>query len=150
MYVTMTDLSKASDTLGYPAIVPSIEGITFHHNQRLGKVIYSGHKSAQKEFIYQNLCSYNSRNNVLGSATGTTVKHTSPTKILSLIICHSGGNIESIFETHAKALYEKSAENNLNIISLIKLRDTLLPKLISGELPIPGLEPRSHALRGNA
>jgi type I restriction enzyme S subunit len=136
MYVTMTDLSKVSDTLGYPAIVPKIEGVTFHHNQRLGKIFYKECKSAQKEFIYQQLCGYESRNNVLGSATGTTVKHTSPTKILSLSICHSGGIVESIFEANAKTLSGKASANNLSNIELTKLRDTLLPKLISGEINI--------------
>lgn len=150
MYVNMTDLSKASDTLGYPAIVPQIHGITFHHNQRLGKVIYKENKSAKKEFIYQLLCSHKSRNNVLGSATGTTVKHTSPTKILSLSICHSGGNVESIFESYAKALYEKSAANNLSNIALTKLRDTLLPKLISGELQIPDTKLSASSFPNNA
>jgi type I restriction enzyme S subunit len=140
VYLNMTDLSKASDTLGYPAVVPEIEGITFHHNQRLGKVLYKGHNSAKKEFIYQVLCSHTSRNNVLASATGTTVKHTSPTKILSLLICHSGGRLEGIFENYAKAFYKKSALNDSSNIALTKLRDTLLPKLISGELQIPDVK----------
>jgi type I restriction enzyme S subunit len=139
MYVNMTDLSKASDTLGYPAIVPEMDGVIFHHNQRLGKVLYTGAKSAKSGFIYQILCSNNSRNNILASATGTTVKHTSPTKILSLMICHSGGSIESLYEKNAKILSEKLAGNNSNNIELTKLRDTLLPKLISGELQIPNV-----------
>ena len=137
VYLNMTDLSKASDTLGYPAVVPEINGITFHHNQRLGKVIYKKHNSAQKEFIYQVLCSHQSRNNVLASATGTTVKHTSPSKILSLSICHSSGIIEGLFENYVKPIYQKTAKNSLNNLELTKLRDTLLPKLISGELQIP-------------
>jgi type I restriction enzyme S subunit len=140
VYLNMTDLSKASDTLGYPAVVPEIHGVTFHHNQRLGKVLYKENGSSKKEFIYQVLCSHQSRNNVLASATGTTVKHTSPTKILSLSICHSGGIVEGLFENYAQALYEKTATNNLNNIGLTKLRDTLLPKLISGEITLPGIE----------
>ncbi len=40
LLVTMTDLSKAADTLGYPAIVPrSHRGRRFLHNQRRGKVL---------------------------------------------------------------------------------------------------------------
>ena len=45
---------------------------------------------------------------------------------------------------------KKIVFNNIQNDSLTKLRDTLLPKLISGELQVPDLEPRSHALRGNA
>jgi type I restriction enzyme S subunit len=39
LIVTMTDLSKQSDTLGYPAFVPESLGPRFLHNQRLGKVL---------------------------------------------------------------------------------------------------------------
>lgn len=38
--VTMTDLSKKSDTLGYPAIVPSSSEYRFLRNQRVGLVLY--------------------------------------------------------------------------------------------------------------
>src|SRR5579871_3642125 len=39
LIVTMTDLSKTSDTLGYPARVPAATNHRFLHNQRLGKII---------------------------------------------------------------------------------------------------------------
>src|SRR4051812_46675811 len=39
MFVTMTDLSKVGDTLGFPAIVPDIGEYKFLHNQRLGRII---------------------------------------------------------------------------------------------------------------
>ena len=42
LIVTMTDLSKQADTLGYPALVPKSGGTRFLHNQRLGKVLHQG------------------------------------------------------------------------------------------------------------
>jgi type I restriction enzyme S subunit len=40
LIVTMTDLSKQTDTLGYPAFVPTAsDGRRYLHNQRLGKVV---------------------------------------------------------------------------------------------------------------
>ena len=43
LLVTMTDLSKQSDTLGYPALVPaSRDERRYLHNQRLGKVVPKG------------------------------------------------------------------------------------------------------------
>ena len=36
LVVTMTDLSKAGDTLGYPALVPRMLGRRYLHNQRIG------------------------------------------------------------------------------------------------------------------
>src|SRR5262245_17749427 len=43
LLVTMTDLSKGGDTLGYPLIVPGTDGRRYLHNQRLGKVLIRDH-----------------------------------------------------------------------------------------------------------
>ena len=44
LLVTMTDLSKEADTLGYSAVVPETE-FRLLHNQRLGKVILKSGKA---------------------------------------------------------------------------------------------------------
>lgn len=79
LIVTMTDLSKQGDTLGYPAIVPTSSD-RFLHNQRIGKVLALGSR-ADMRFLYYLLCTREYRNEVLASATGTTVKHTAPSRI---------------------------------------------------------------------
>lgn len=82
LLVTMTDLSKTSDTLGYPALVPAAtSGHRYLHNQRLGRVVIKSGAPLDKRFLYYVLCSRSYRNEILASATGTTVKHTSPTRI---------------------------------------------------------------------
>ena len=82
LIITMTDLSKQSDTLGYPALVPaSPDGRRYLHNQRLGKVILKEPGEVDKRFLYYVLCSDEYRHEVLAGATGTTVKHTSPNRI---------------------------------------------------------------------
>nr|WP_275113955.1 restriction endonuclease subunit S [Psychromonas antarctica] len=53
---------------------------------------------------------------------------------------------DAIISTYHAGIQQRAIQN----IELTKLRDTLLPKLISGELQIPATEPRSHAPRGNA
>lgn len=140
MYITMTDLSKAGDTLGFPALVPSIDGLTFHHNQRLGKVEFKSIKQFGAEFIYRCLCSREYRSYIVASATGTTVKHTSPTKILKHKVVNSGGVIEPIFDNYVKNFTAKKELNNSNSIDLAKTRDYLLPKLISGEISINNIQ----------
>lgn len=82
LLVTMTDPSKSTDTLGYPALVPSsnLED-RFLHNQRLGKVLVKHKAPVEKRFLYYVLCSREYRDEVIASATGTTVKHTSPSRI---------------------------------------------------------------------
>jgi type I restriction enzyme, S subunit len=79
LVVTMTDLSKASDTLGYSALVPPSEQIILH-NQRTGKVI-NKKNSVDLIFLNYQLRTKTFRNEVLASATGSVIKHTSPTKI---------------------------------------------------------------------
>jgi type I restriction enzyme S subunit len=81
LLVTMTDLSKNADTLGYPALVPQSDANRYLHNQRLGKVLIKQGAPLEKRFLYYVLCSREYRNEVIASATGTTVKHTSPTRI---------------------------------------------------------------------
>lgn len=82
LLVTMTDLSKTGDTLGYPALVPkSPKNSRFLHNQRLGRVLILPGSSVQKDFLYYLLCTKSYKNEILASATGTTVKHTSPDRI---------------------------------------------------------------------
>lgn len=80
--VNMTDLSKNSDTLGFPAIIPVIRPQkNFLHNQRLGKIIINYCTQIDKRYLFYLMCSQEYRNEILSSATGTTVKHTSPSRI---------------------------------------------------------------------
>jgi type I restriction enzyme S subunit len=81
LIVTMTDLSKEADTLGYPAIIPDSQ-YRFLHNQRIGRVIIKS-DHAHKDFIYWLLRTNDYRNEILAGYTGSTVKHTAPKKILS-------------------------------------------------------------------
>ena len=87
LIVTMTDLSKAADTLGYPALIPKhpSNNVKFLHNQRLGKVKIVNHNLIDKFFLYYLLRTEEYRYEVLASATGTTVKHTSPDRIKRFI-----------------------------------------------------------------
>ena len=82
LLVTMTDLSKQSDTLGYPAFVPTSPiGHRYLHNQRLGKIRPKKAGEICSRFIYYVMCGSAYRQEVLASATGTTVKHTAPERI---------------------------------------------------------------------
>jgi type I restriction enzyme S subunit len=83
LLVSMTDLSKAADTLGYPALVPEHKaGPRYLHNQRLGLVTIKEPARLNKRFLYYMMCTSVYRHDIIAGATGTTVKHTSPTKIM--------------------------------------------------------------------
>jgi type I restriction enzyme S subunit len=81
LLVTMTDLSKQADTLGYPAIVPETPNVRYLHNQRLGLVEIRPDAPLHKRYLFYLLCSREYRHEVIASATGTTVKHTAPKRI---------------------------------------------------------------------
>jgi type I restriction enzyme S subunit len=78
--VTMTDLSKEGDTLGYSAKIPFSENIKYLHNQRLGLVQFKS-EVFDKDYIYWLLRTKEYQSFIVNSATGTTVRHTAPTRI---------------------------------------------------------------------
>ncbi|MFQ1049413.1 restriction endonuclease subunit S [Avibacterium paragallinarum] len=81
LIITMTDLSKSGDTLGYSALTPNIQGKILLHNQRIGLVLFKNDR-LDKFFLYFLLRGNKYRNYIISTSTGSTVKHTSPNKIL--------------------------------------------------------------------
>jgi len=79
IFIMMTDLTPTAQTLGYPAKVPE-NGSTFLLNQRLAKIVSRGIDS---DFLFHTLTTDNYHNAIVAGASGTTVRHTSPSKILS-------------------------------------------------------------------
>ena len=80
--VTMTDLSKESDTLGYAASIPN-DSTIWLHNQRVGLLEFKTDIPTSPRFIEYLLRTHEYRSWIVGSATGTTVKHTAPGRIES-------------------------------------------------------------------
>jgi len=78
--VTMTDLSKETDTLGYSAKVPKNRDKRYLHNQRIGLVQFKNN-DINKEFIYWLMRTREYQGYIFGSASGTSIMHTSPTRI---------------------------------------------------------------------
>jgi type I restriction enzyme S subunit len=78
--VTMTDLSREGDTLGYSAKIPLSKGFRYLHNQRLGLLQFLS-SEFDKDFIYWLLRTKEYQEFIVSSATGSTVKHTSPSRI---------------------------------------------------------------------
>ena len=77
--VTMTDLSKSGDTLGYAGVVPA--NGRWLHNQRIGKVVLRSLKKVFPPYLHWLMRSPAYRAEILGSATGSTVRHTAPSRI---------------------------------------------------------------------
>jgi len=82
LIITMTDLSKEGDTLGYPALIPGRKDKKYLHNQRVGLVNINEEKG-NKKYIYYLLRFSGYQRYIINTASGSTVRHTSPTKIQS-------------------------------------------------------------------
>lgn len=80
LIVTMTDLSKNGDTLGYSALVPELNGKMLLHNQRIGLVEIKSQK-IDKLFLYWLMRTSVYQKSIVNTASGSTVKHTSPDRI---------------------------------------------------------------------
>ena len=137
LVLTMTDLSKAADTLGYPAMIPPPPmGYRYLHNQRIGKVHITQSNAATPLFLYRLFCSEAYRHEILAGATGTTVKHTSPTRIRAFKSLFPSAGVLEVFEKQLNIWYLLATQNESQSRTLATLRDTLLPKLLSGELSV--------------
>jgi len=135
LIVTMTDLSKAGDTLGYPAFVPAIKNKKLLHNQRLGKVIFKT-TIQPKCFIYETLKGVGYRTHILGSATGSTVKHTAPSRILEFKTVLPCSKTLELYERVVQNSYQLQQNNFKESRELVCLLNILLPKLTSGQISI--------------
>lgn len=78
--VTMTDLSKESDSLGYSARIPKDSKVKYLHNQRVGLLQFHS-EEIMPDFIYYLLRTDEYHGFIVGSASGTSIMHTSPSRI---------------------------------------------------------------------
>lgn len=135
LIVTMTDLSKQADTLGYSALVPDNSGRIYLHNQRIGLVQFKDGNNKLKDYIYWYLRSYDYHMRIVGSASGSTVKHTSPGRILEQrLFLPQEQDKEKVHIL--RDINEAISRNDVEKAKLKAILDTILPKLMSGELDI--------------
>lgn len=130
--IAATDLTQDRKILGAPAIVPNLnEKMIFSLD-----VFKITETTIPKYVLYFLLQSPKYREFVEGSATGTTVIRIAKNVILKvpIIIDKSiSQNFDNLIKPYMQKIEQLSQENK----QLIQLRDTLLPKLMSGEIKIP-------------
>ena len=117
--VTMTDLSKEADTLGFTARVPSWYGKRFLHNQRIGLLSLKSNEF-DLNYLYWLMRTYSYQRFVANGATGATVKHTSPTKICSYTFTAPQNKDTQRKIATILSAYDDLIENNLKRIKLLE------------------------------
>lgn len=74
--------------------------------------------------------------------TGTSNSHqrVKPDQLREIRVFAANENVIAAFSKMAESLMNQVLQNSLQSRTLAQLRDTLLPKLISGELRVPNAE----------
>ena len=97
------------------------------------------HKSGSRSFTYYSMLELRENFNKF-EAEGTVFGSINQKDFKALLQLKKDKKLLEAFEAQAGALDGKIEQNSLAILNLTKLRDTLLPKLLSGEVRIPETE----------
>jgi type I restriction enzyme S subunit len=137
--VANTEQGHDHRLIGYPALVPArfTKAIYSHHLYRVRRLPGS---ALTQHTLYYMLMTPSVREQIIGCANGSTVNML---KVAGLeipgFVCPPPA-IASAFEDAVAPLRARRESNVAHAESLAELRDTLLPRLISGKLRLPEVE----------
>lgn len=146
LIVTMTDLSKQGDTLGYSALVPKTNRV-YLHNQRIGLVdVYN--PKADKMFIYWLMRTQKYQKTIVATSSGSTVKHTSPSRIYDVEVDLPPIDVQKKIAAILSALDEKIAINREINDNLLEQMQAIYKSWFVDYLPFGGVMPESWTQTG--
>lgn len=133
---------EAFDTLliGCPAIVPERFGIRSLYSHHLYRVRPSGRSPMTSRFIYLMLISTRLRHVIIGYSNGTTVNMLPSDALERPKVAIPPAETIRRFDELVSPLFAKQEQLQLDSETLAKLRDLLLPKLMSGEIRLKDAE----------
>ncbi len=127
-------LAMSGNTTGKIGIVPPHKK-ELYLNQRVGKFFLK--KENLTVFLYNFLMSGNYETKILSMGYGSAQPNISPSQIGKIELLIPKDNLFNDYNNIANPIYLKVLNNNNEIQTLTKLRDTFLPKLMSGEIRVP-------------
>jgi type I restriction enzyme S subunit len=137
LIVSFTDVTQAADIIGKPAIVfknPSFARLVASLD--VGIVRPLGN-AVGKHYLYQLFSTPGFKNHIDGYTNGTTVLHLGKGALEDFTVALPGSKIMSKYEMFASTAFGKLQALYLENLTLQAIRDSLLPRLISGDLQIP-------------
>jgi type I restriction enzyme S subunit len=136
LIVTNTEQGFDFLLIGYPAIVPKRFGSTGLFSHHLYRVRPRPESPVTTQFLYQLLLTPLVREQVIGCTNGTTVNMLALDGLEMPRFVLPPPALIKEFDRIAIPLYERSETNFDESETLVSLRDTLLPKLLSGEIRV--------------
>mgnify|MGYP000237540070 CR=1 FL=1 len=134
LIVAYTDVTQAAELIGKPAIVVGIE----EHDTLVASldvgIVRPDFSKCSRQFLYGLFKTDSFQSHTLAHTSGTTVLHLSKDGVGSYQFVLPPVGLINVFEEVATALAERRQINSDQVRTLMSLRDTLLPRLISGRL----------------
>ncbi|MGX9754677.1 restriction endonuclease subunit S [Clostridioides difficile] len=128
-------IAMTGATIGKFAIVPPRKSKVLV-NQRVGKFFLGETPLKKLGFIYCILCREEVYNQIVSRGYGSAQPNISPSNIESIKIILPSKEMIEKFNALVNCMFEKIIRNVEECNKLTTLRDTLLPKLISGEIRV--------------
>ena len=137
LIVAYTDVTQAAELIGKPAIVVGVP----EYNRLVASldvgIIRIDASRASKQFLYGLFQTDEFQSHTLAHTSGTTVLHLAKEAVGSFVFVRPQQQLVCAFDEFADAISARRQTNSDQIRLLTTLRDTLLPRLISGQLRLP-------------
>lgn len=137
LIVAYTDVTQAAELIGKPAVVVGVdEYATLVASLDVG-IVRPDERHCGKQFLYGLFRTDAFQAHTLAHTSGTTVLHLAKDGIGSFAFALPPNGLIRSFEVIAAAIASRKQTNSDAVRTLSTLRDTLLPRLISGQLRLP-------------
>ncbi len=134
--VANTEQGHEFKLIGCPAIVPSFYGENGLFSQHIYRVILKENSYLTTEYLYYLLMTPNVREQIISATNGSTVNMLAIDGLQRPKFKLPPKETVVEFSRLVKSWWKKKDVNHLQLRTLEKLRDTLLPKLMSGEVSV--------------
>jgi type I restriction enzyme S subunit len=134
--VTNTEQGHEYKLIGFPAIVPDYFGEMGLFSQHIYKLVPIKVSYLSREFIYYLLMTSSVREQIISATNGSTVNMLAIDGLQRPKFKLPPKEKVNDFTAIVKSYWIKKNANQTQIRTLTQLRDTLLPKLMSGEIKV--------------
>jgi len=139
LVIAYTDVTQAADVIGKPAMVISDKKYS-HLVISLDVAVVRPESDLLKYYLYGLAMTDKFQSHTKSHSTGTTVLHLSKKAVPEYIFCQPSNQLLKKYDSIVSPLFKLINENIESNKDLTKLRETLLPKLLSGEITIDQIE----------
>ncbi|TBV09506.1 restriction endonuclease subunit S [Stutzerimonas kirkiae] len=140
LIIAYTDVTQAAELIGKPAIVIGVKDYqTLVASLDVG-VVRPDSKKVSRQYLYGLFRTDSFQSHTFAHTSGTTVLHLAKDGVGSYRFSCPPNEIIQYFSVITDVLSERCQNNIDQVRTLTQLRDTLLPRLISGQLCLPDAE----------